>query len=369
MKFCPKCGTPINQGMNMCQNCGEVIDNPTSDEINMKINAQVLPSVIEQQSKIAIPPVMEQPSPIAVPPVMEQPSPIAVPPVMEQSPTMEVPPVMEQSPTMEVPPVMEQSPTMEVPPVMEQQSTMEAPSVIVQHVVETPGQQITQPVEENKKKEKKPKEATVELTPEEKEKKFNRIITSTILVVSIIGIAVMTFFLLSGFNKNNSKENDKNKNATKYNYEGFDFFLPEGVIGSVEDENLVLRDKENTWSAVITIENGTYNTLVSNKSQLASYYENMGYESETFSEQEVSGVSFITSEVLMGSKNILVAYAKASGTKVYGILYTNELGTYDDVSLKVIGDILASTINSGYDSAIPEGLDFVKFKETFEVAR
>ncbi len=345
MKFCPKCGTPINQGMNMCQNCGEVIDNPTSDEINMKINAQVLPSVIEQQSTIAIPPVMEQPSPIAVPPVMEQ------------------------SPTMEVPPVMEQSPTMEVPPVMEQQSTMEAPSVIVQHVVETPGQQITQPVEENKKKEKKPKEATVELTPEEKEKKFNRIITSTILVVSIIGIAVMTFFLLSGFNKNNSKENDKSKNATKYNYEGFDFFLPEGVIGSVEDENLVLRDKENTWSAVITIENGTYNTLVSNKSQLASYYENMGYESETFSEQEVSGVSFITSEVLMGSKNILVAYAKASGTKVYGILYTNELGTYDDVSLKVIGDILASTINSGYDSAIPEGLDFVKFKETFEVAR
>ena len=83
----------------------------------------------------------------------------------------------------------------------------------------------------------------------------------------------------------------------------------------------------------------------------------------------VSGMGFVTTEVLIGSQNVLVAYAKASGTKVYGILYVNELLTYDNNSLKTVGEILASSTNGGEISTMPAGFSVEMFEQTFEVAR
>ena len=145
--------------------------------------------------------------------------------------------------------------------------------------------------------------------------------------------------------------------------------MPTNVVASVEEEEFVIRDIEETWSAVVTIEEGSYNTLVSNKSQISSYFENYGYQTSEAEVKEVSGTSFVTTEVLIGSKNVLIAYAKASGTKVYGIIYTNKLGTYDNNSLKIVGEILASAINVGYGDAIPEGFTMDMLNKSFEIAK
>lgn len=118
----------------------------------------------------------------------------------------------------------------------------------------------------------------------------------------------------------------------------------------------------------MTLQTGTYNTLVSNKSQLIDYFKDMGYEATEPIEKEISGTSFVKMEVMMGSKNVLVAYAKANGTKLFGIVLENETGEYTDDDLRVLGKLLSTTKYVGPEYSLPEGFQLDLFKETFMVA-
>jgi len=207
------------------------------------------------------------------------------------------------------------------------------------------------------------------LTPEEKDKRFNKLINILILIVSLIAI-LSTSYLIFKMITSEKDQDSKGKNlTTQHNYEGIKFLIPENIVSSVEDGNFIIKNLENTWSAVITIQDGSYSTLVSNKAQISNYFENFGYISGEVEEKEVSGISFIVTEVVMGEQNVLVACAKASGTKIYGVIYTNEDGTYDNNSLDIVGKILATSTNDGYDSSMPEGFTYDMFKKMFELAK
>lgn len=336
MNFCSKCGSTIMPGSNACPACGEPV----------AFNNGAMPQpVVEQQ--IPMPqPIVEQVNPTQEVQIPVQPTNIG----MDVNNTPNMAP-MPQPVTPAMNPVVDSS--VSVAPEM----PLTPPTTSVPPVVEQP------------KKQKKEKKDKPELTSEEKEFKFNKITTITVVVVSIIALVVMGFFMYKALFTKDEDTGNTIKNATQYNYEGFEFFLPEGTIASVEDGLFVVKAEDSSWSAIITIQEGSYNTLVSNKSQISGYFENLGYVSGETEENEVSGMGFVTTEVLIGSQNVLVAYAKASGTKVYGILYTNELATYDNVSLKIVGEILASSISSGDLSSIPAGFTIEMFEQTFEVAR
>ena len=346
MNFCSKCGSTVIPGSNVCPNCGEA----------MAVMNNAMPQAMEQPVQV-----QEMPVPVAQPMAPEVPMtsemPIANAPEVPVMPPMMAP---EVSMTSEMP-IANASEA----PVMQPMMTLEVSSMpTAEPVVPMNSQPVEVPPAPKKEKKEKP-----QLTPEEKEFKFNKITTITVVVVSIIALAIMGFFMYKALFTKDEDTGNTIKNATQYNYEGFEFFLPEGTIASVEDGLFVVKAEDSSWSAIITIQEGSYNTLVSNKSQISGYFENLGYVSGETEENEVSGMGFVTTEVLIGSQNVLVAYAKASGTKVYGILYTNELATYDNVSLKIVGEILASSISSGDLSSIPAGFTIEMFEQTFEAAR
>lgn len=360
MKFCPKCGSTIMPGINNCPNCGEMVNNFEQGVVESSPQ-------LTNDSGVAVQPAMEVAS--LVTPVVDNTMAVEPQPMVNTGEVQSMVAPMPQ-PAMEVAPVV--TPVVNNTMAVEPQPMIASVPAVDNNLMPTPEISIpatsnNEPIKEEKKDTKK-KEKKV-LTPEEKEKKANRIISITVIVISVLAILITTLFLVKAFSKNEVANSNTTVLTTQYIYEGFSFFLPNGVVGSIENGNFVIRDTENTWSAVITIQEGTYNSLVSNKSQISGYFEEFGYLSENIEEKEVSGTSFVTTEVIMGSKNVLVAYAKASGTKVYGILYTNELGTYDSYSLKVVGEVLASAINNGYDSAMPEGFTIDMFKQTFEVAK
>lgn len=376
MKFCPKCGSAIMPGNNICINCGETFNNNLPPLVGVNNQQQIIQSTMSETSNVFSENISKSiPGGASViennPSVMNEENKMPLPPAQSIQPEINV-----NAMTSSVP-VTKAVEQIEMPAVSVQRQEIEPTRVAVQPVVEVvpmTDESMTQPIDVSKSVEQpitqpNNKESNI-LTPEEKEKKVNRIVTLSIIAISLIAIIITVLFLFKVFSpKKEESTNSKVLVTTQYSYEGFDFFLPEGVIASVEKDEFIIRDSEETWSAVITIQDGTYNTLVSNKSQLSSYFETYGYVATEAEVKEVSGTSFITTEVLMGSQNVLVAYAKASGTKIYGIVYVNELGTYDNYSLKIVGEVLASAINSGYDKALPEGFTIDMFKETFEVAK
>ena len=340
MNFCAKCGSTIIPGSNVCPTCGEpvILNNDVISQQMMDPSFQnVQPSqpMVEQSSLTQEVPVPQQQNVVAVPDVNNVPN-------MEPGPSFQETSVSSGSDNqMPVAPEIPVAPTVtDIQPAVNQQN--------------------------DSKKQKKDKP---ELTSEEKEKKFNKITTITVIVVSIVALLLMSFFMYKAlFSKKDEAENQI-KNATQYNYEGFEFYLPEGITASVENGLFVVKATDSSWSAIITIQEGSYNTLISNKSQISGYFENLGYVSGEVVENEVSGMGFVTTEVLMGSQNVLVAYSKASGTKVYGIIYVNELFTYDNYSLKTVGEILASSNNKGEMTTMPAGFTVDMFNQTFDAAR
>ena len=318
MNFCPKCGTLIIPGNNQCSNCGEVIQ-----------NALVGNEMISSQRKIQTfePRVEMAPQPESLPSVAPQ---VSIAPAVK--------------------------------PMVEMASQPEpSPAGVSQKSVETVVETAIQPeiVEEVVSG----NEETV------KEKNFNRIITLSIIVISVVAIVISSLFIFQILTTNQNKSDLKEVVSAKYNFEGFEFSLPDGVSASIEDNSFIMRDNKDSWSAIITMQEGNYNTLVSNRAQLNSYFEKYGYIATEVETKELNGTSFITTEVLIGSKNTLVAYTKASGTKVFGIIYINSTGTYNNTSLKAVSEILTSAVHSGKTEVWPDGFTFEMFKETFEVAR
>lgn len=203
----------------------------------------------------------------------------------------------------------------------------------------------------------------------QKEIKNNKMVFITVMVVAFIAIIVMAFFIIKMFSKNDNGNNDSQiSKATQYNYEGFEFYLTENVMADVANGEFILNATDNSWSAVITLQDGSYNTLVSNKSQLKGYYEELGYVVEEPEEQEISGTGFVTVKVSMGSENVLIAYAKANGTKLFGIVLKNSEEKYDGNSLKDVGKIFSTMNYKGIDNYLPEGFTIEMFKNTFRVA-
>ncbi len=341
MNNCPKCGTPLIPGTVTCPNCGEPVNNNSPEP--MMAPMAPAPTVAQSPNPaMAVPPTALNPynvgadmnaqtMPQAAQPIAPTaPMPAAAPNGMPVQPGIDT----TQTAAMEMPGTLPTTPEVPTP------STGEA----------------VPPMSEEEKKEKRDKVA-------------NRVIFIIVLIVSLVALAVMYFFMTKMFSGKNQIEDKKElENVKEYHYEGFYLYVPDDLYAEVYDGDFYIGDKENAWSAMMTLGVGTYNILVSNKSQLVSYFANMGYECTDPVEKEISGTAFVMTEVMMGTKNVLVAYTKANGTHVFGIVLENESGEYTDESLRPIGTMIASMTFEGPKYKLPAGFRLDEFKNTFIVA-
>lgn len=432
MSNCPKCGYPIAPDETVCANCGELAENKTEETISpdniesteveenesalenpseevaeitetedkveeseesdsikeqsLEDNADLSNNEPEQVEESSSEEALEQTADQTVEEEPSQEIPDASAMIPQEVPTVglatEMPQAMpdvsvmmpQEVPvagmTMGMPQVMPDASAMipqEVPVAQPQMQPSPLPGLdmalpqmpsIDMSAVETP----VAPLEEKPKKD-----------PAKREKIINRIFFILILLVSLVALGLLSYFMVKLFSNENIAVGKKvSETAKEYHYEGFNLYIEDK---DKDGKNIHAEIYENefyvgtdSWTALMTLQTGTYNNLVSNKSQLVDYFKDMGYEATNPEEKEISGTAFVKMEVIMGSKNILVAYAKANGTKLFGIVLENETGEYTDDDLKVIGTILSTSKYVGPKYSLPEGFKLNQFKDTFMVA-
>ncbi len=348
---------------------------PSTVEMPPVVDVPVAPTPMAPDMSMAAPSTVEVP-PIADVPVA--PTPMAPDMSMAAPSTVEVPPVVDipVAPTPMAPDMSMAAPsTVEMPAIVDMAVLPSAPSsnmmenADVAQTFNMAEVAIPQPVAEES--------ATVNLSEKNPKKSmgagFNKIIFLLVFLLSVVALALLAFFMIKLFSTENLVQGNKIPDAAReYHYEGFNLYIEEkdenknDIHAEVYEGDFYIGTQ--TWSAVMTLQTGTYNTLVSNKSQLVDYFKDMGYEATEPVEKEIGGTSFVKMEVMMGSKNVLVAYAKANGTKLFGIVLENETGEYTDEDLRVLGKLLSTTKYVGPEYSLPEGFQLDLFKETFMVA-
>ncbi len=407
MSNCPKCGSQLPMGAISCPACGEPINFNISPEMattpapmNLDTNVQpanvmmdstlgglAAPAPMPMEGNVAPAPMPAQgpmqnatvpttqsdganlvgqngipvaTAPVALTPLETVPvpnAPVSLAP-LEATPLPSTPSSVADPLSVGVPGVA--TPTL--PPEMPgAEPTSVAPGLVPLTPLATPVQDmpvtpVVPPVVDEEKKRKK-------------ETVVGKIIAVFVILVSIVALAVMAFFISKMSTGNNAVVEEKPpENVKEYHYEGFYLYVPDNLYAEIYDGNFYIGDLENAWSAVMVLQPGTYNILASNKSQLISYFTSMGYETTEPVEKEINGTSFVMTEVMMGTKNVLVAYTKANGTQVFGIVLENETGEYNDDILRPIGSMLASMTFEGQKFELPAGFKLDEFKKTFSVA-
>ncbi len=359
MYNCPKCGSPLEPGYSVCPSCGE--------PVNVNVSPEMNPGVPTPPPVSAVPPIAPLPAesvPAGNEPIPVVPDPSAVLPTSELSSGVVAPAPINLA-SENTPPVVEVNPIqgMEV----DTNSIMgtEIPTDTSLPEVVAPSHDNVSSLEQNIAL----PQTESEEESKEKEKKMNLIIFISVVCLSLLALALLLFFMIKMFSGKNDSINEKNLDQTKeYHYEGFYLYVPDDLYAEVQKKDFYIGDKEKTWSAVLTLGTGTYNTLVSNKNQLIDYFQQMGYEASEPVEKEVSGTSFVVTEVMMGTKNILVAYAKANGTQLFGVILENETGKYTDDDLKPIGTLIATMEYKGPYFELPDGLNLNSYRNTFSIA-
>ena len=357
MSNCPKCGTPISLGERFCPACGEPVQNinhfntfngtmPTigREEIGEPIAINPLmpeiPDIVKSQE---MPVVATTPEISDIPTIPE----VSEPSIADILGGQDIPSMPEIS---EIPIIQEDSMMSDLPI-----DTLETPTLdMVSDIA-------IEPMKNSNHGSFQSKDSASSL-------KFNKVMLVAIVVVSILAILLMGFFMMRMFSNNNQPSTNFLESAKEYHYEGFNLYVPDGIYAEIYEGDFYVGDKDS-WSAMMTLQSGVYNTLVSNKSQLIDYFEGMGYEvSLEPTEREISGTAFIKMEVVIGTKNVLVAYAKANGTKLFGIVLEKESGEYTDDDLKTIGTILSTMNFTGPNYQLPDGFQLDSFIGSFTLA-
>jgi len=203
-----------------------------------------------------------------------------------------------------------------------------------------------------------------------REKVVAKITTTTVIALSIVAIGIVILFSMSLMTAaTTTNRGTQRRGTTLIAYEGFRLYVPENIVSEIIEGELFLSDVDETWSAIITLRTGNFLTLISNRIQLGEAFEKFGYIVEEPTETTIVGKSFVTFEVSMGMERVLVAYTRASGTKIWGIILRNEDAEYSDDSLREISMMLNQATFDGVSQGLPEGFRIDMFEETFKVSR
>ncbi len=174
------------------------------------------------------------------------------------------------------------------------------------------------------------------------------IIIGIIIVIAIV--CAVVGFNVFGDKKSDSSEsskettsttNDSNSNYTvKFN--GFTFKIPTNLVYEIQSNSLLIGDEDGTWVTDIEIVDGSYNNALTNKNQLQTTYQSMGFTASAAVEKTIGGMPFITLELSKSGTNILVGVTKATSMNLFGILASTSDNEFDYKLLEKVSSILKS---------------------------
>lgn len=173
------------------------------------------------------------------------------------------------------------------------------------------------------------------------------IIIGIIVAVVIVGV-IMAISIFSDIKSNNSGTNSDGSSVVNNNssytvkFKNFTFKIPTNLIYETQTDAILLGDEEGTWAAYIEVIEGSYSQMLSNKSQLQSVYQSMGYTSSAAVEKTIGGMPFITLEISKSGTNALLGLAKANSMNLFGITAYNMDNEYDYKLLETVSSILSS---------------------------
>ena len=124
--------------------------------------------------------------------------------------------------------------------------------------------------------------------------------------------------------------------ATNANYYGTKFAgytlqVPKTyTVVSASTSQLQLMGTNASDVAIIGIQDGQYDTIKSNLSQVNTYVKQKGYTlNKNAVVKNYNGVEFITVEISQGNQTMVLAYSKLSASKVFMIVIANTSGKAD----------------------------------------
>jgi len=121
---------------------------------------------------------------------------------------------------------------------------------------------------------------------------------------------------------------------------GFTYKVPQSLEYKVNNEGLVVSNKEDTWGMSITAKKVQYQSLKADPQAIKTNYENNGCTASKQKNVTLKNREFMTFEVTCNNENTLVVYTKANEEFTYGVDIRNSDNSFDDSQLSTLATIL-----------------------------
>lgn len=197
--------------------------------------------------------------------------------------------------------------------------------------------------------------------------------TAIIIVGAIIAVAIfaaiLTGILLSGKDKENTKEPingvetppKQEPTPAKSNYtvksNNFTFKIPDYLIYQNQGDMISLMDEEETWLAAIGVIEGNYSQLVKYKNNIKSNIEKEGYELIKMSEKNVDDVNYLLFEINLLGQNALIGYTAANSMYVFCFEIYDINDEFNYEVLEELSPIFSSAVYSGESNSIDSSVE------------
>lgn len=214
--------------------------------------------------------------------------------------------------------------------------------------------------------------------------KNNNMMLIIIGIIAVVVIVILAIVLIPKFTSNSNGGNNGGKvnnnggasvtpvsNSTyKINFAGFTLRIPDNMTYKISTKTLMVGDEAGTWMVELTIADGSYTKLKTNKSQLHSYFQQNGITSKPAEVKTLGSSEFITIEMEKGGLNFVGAYAKLNSMKTAWMIVYNQDNTFDYDIVKQISSIISTAEYNESSHSIEEDpiIDF-NTDEVFQFAR
>lgn len=163
------------------------------------------------------------------------------------------------------------------------------------------------------------------------------------VVAVIVGIIFgMKFFGKGGNNNYSGGSGISNNTNSTYSvrFKGFRFKIPTNLIYDTDSSILYIGDEEETWQAAIEVVSGSFNQLQTNKNNLITAYQQVGYGATNVNQKTYGGLDFVTIELIKGGEKAILGFAKANSMYLFGVTAYDLDNTFDYNILSNVAKVL-----------------------------
>ncbi len=192
----------------------------------------------------------------------------------------------------------------------------------------------------------------------------NNMIFAIVGIVLLVAIALGVYFF---FIKGKDEDLALSTTAYKVDVAGYTVSIPDDLIYQQQDGDLVIANQDNTWAAMLFIEQTPFSQLKNNMNQLPIILQSQGCTAKTPEIKTIKDVEYLTMEVSKDSENHLVVYAAIDSMNLVGLDIVNiESNDFDYDLLKELTPIVKSIKTASSTNAIKSDYNFVLNKSIIE---